>query len=62
MSRAHRLAAHGFLWGTVAFSGSLYLLVLTNSRWLGAVTPIGGMLFVVGWVSLAVAARELPRA
>jgi uncharacterized membrane protein YgdD (TMEM256/DUF423 family) len=58
-SRALRLAAHCFLWGTVLFSGSLYLLVLTNTRWLGAVTPFGGTLFVIGWVALALAGRRL---
>jgi uncharacterized membrane protein YgdD (TMEM256/DUF423 family) len=37
----------------VIFSGSLYLLVLTNTRWLGAVTPIGGACFIAGWLLLA---------
>ena len=35
--------------GTVVFSGSLYLLVLTGARWLGAITPFGGVAFVAGW-------------
>ena len=39
--------------GTTIFSGSLYLLVLTGSGWLGAVTPIGGILMISGWVVLA---------
>jgi uncharacterized membrane protein YgdD (TMEM256/DUF423 family) len=34
------------------FSGSLYLLVLTNQRWLGAITPIGGVGFIVSWIWL----------
>jgi uncharacterized membrane protein YgdD (TMEM256/DUF423 family) len=38
-----------FLAGIVFFSGSLYLLALTNVRWLGAVTPIGGFSFLFGW-------------
>ena len=38
--------------GTLIFSGSLYILVLTNLRWFGAITPIGGMLLVLGWLSL----------
>lgn len=42
--------------GTVLFSGSLYLLTLTGVRWLGLVTPFGGVAFVVGWVLLAMAA------
>ncbi len=42
-----------FLAGIVIFSGSLYLLAVTNVRWLGAVTPIGGISFLVGWLWLA---------
>jgi len=38
--------------GIVLFSGSLYLLVLTGPRWLGAVTPIGGLALIAGWLSL----------
>lgn len=38
-----------FLGGIVIFSGSLYALTLSGQRWLGAVTPIGGVAFVVGW-------------
>jgi len=38
---------------TVVFSGSLYLLVLLNQRWLGAVTPIGGVGFILSWLLLA---------
>ena len=41
-----------FLIGIVFFSGSLYLLAATNARWLGAVTPVGGISFLVGWASL----------
>ena len=36
------------------FSGSLYLLALSEIRWLGAVTPLGGLCFITGWVCLAV--------
>ena len=42
-----------FVAGIVLFSGSLYVLVLTGPRWLGAITPIGGVAFIVGWVLLA---------
>lgn len=42
--------------GTVLFSGSLYLLAVTGVRWLGIVTPFGGVAFIVGWVLLALAA------
>ena len=52
LSRGAGFAAHGFLWGTIIFSGSLYLLVLTDARWLGAITPIGGTLLLIGWAVL----------
>lgn len=39
--------------GVMIFSGSLYLLVILNIKWLGAITPIGGVLMVVSWVLLA---------
>jgi len=42
--------------GIVIFCGSLYVLSLTGIRWLGAITPIGGLAFIVGWLSLALAA------
>lgn len=42
-----------FVGGIVVFSGSLYLLVLTGQRWLGAVTPLGGVAFLIGWALLA---------
>ncbi|HEY2989293.1 MAG TPA: DUF423 domain-containing protein [Candidatus Binatia bacterium] len=41
-----------FIFGTIAFSGSLYLLALGGPRWLGAITPIGGLAFLVGWILL----------
>ncbi|MGH7897623.1 MAG: DUF423 domain-containing protein [Candidatus Binatia bacterium] len=50
-------AGWAFVLGILIFSGSLYLLVATNARWLGAVTPIGGLLFLAGWVFLAVSHR-----
>ncbi|MDQ3809418.1 MAG: DUF423 domain-containing protein [Chloroflexota bacterium] len=50
------LAAAGWLFtlGSVLFSGSLYLLALTETRWLGAITPVGGLAFLLGWLALAV--------
>ena len=42
-----------FLAGTLLFSGSLYGVSLLGVRWLGAVTPVGGMLFIMGWTVLA---------
>ena len=41
-----------FLIGIFFFSGSLYLLALTNILWLGAITPIGGISFIIGWAWL----------
>lgn len=52
-------AAWSFIIGTLVFAGSLYLLVLTGQRWLGAITPIGGVALLAGWVMMAVAARKL---
>ena len=43
--------------GIVVFSGSLYLLALTDAMWLGAITPIGGALFIAGWLAVAVGMR-----
>jgi uncharacterized membrane protein YgdD (TMEM256/DUF423 family) len=47
-----------FLFGTVLFSGSLYVLALTGARALGAVTPLGGLCFLIGWSLAAVAATR----
>ena len=41
-----------FIAGTVIFSGTLYALALTGARWLGAITPIGGLAFLAGWLCL----------
>ena len=45
-----------FVAGTVLFSGSLYALAFTGQRWLGAITPLGGVAFLAGWATLAWAA------
>jgi uncharacterized membrane protein YgdD (TMEM256/DUF423 family) len=47
-----------FLAGIVIFSGSLYLLAVTNLRWLGVVTPVGGASFIAGWIWLFVSAAK----
>lgn len=52
------IAGWSFAVGTLVFSGSLYALVLAERRWLGAITPIGGLAFLVGWLALAVAASS----
>ena len=49
-----RAAGWLFIAGTIVFSGSLYVLSLTGQRWLGAITPIGGVLFLAGWLALAI--------
>ncbi len=41
-----------FTSGIIIFSGSLYILVLSGQKWLGAITPIGGLLLVSGWIAL----------
>jgi uncharacterized membrane protein YgdD (TMEM256/DUF423 family) len=48
----NRPAVWLFLSGTVLFSGSLYALCLTNLRWLGAITPFGGLCFLAGWICI----------
>ena len=52
-TRGLRLAGWSFVIGILLFSGSLYLLALTETRWLGIVTPFGGTAFLVGWAALA---------
>ncbi|HJR50167.1 MAG TPA: DUF423 domain-containing protein, partial [Gemmatimonadales bacterium] len=47
-----------FLLGTLLFSGSLYTLALTGIRWLGAVTPFGGVALLAGWLCLLLAAAR----
>lgn len=60
-----KFAPKGVAWclqlGIVFFTGSLYLMALGFPRWLGAVTPIGGTLFIVGWVWLAVSVAKVDR-
>ncbi len=51
-----RGAGYLFMAGIVLFSGSLYALVLTDTRWWGAVTPLGGVAFIAGWALLVWAA------
>lgn len=50
-----------FLVGLVLFSGSLYTLAYTGIRWLGAITPLGGVSWIVGWLCLAYACRAVAR-
>jgi uncharacterized membrane protein YgdD (TMEM256/DUF423 family) len=57
-SKPLSVAGWSFLVGTLIFSGTLYALVLSGQKWLGAITPIGGVLQIVGWVALAMALRR----
>jgi uncharacterized membrane protein YgdD (TMEM256/DUF423 family) len=48
-----------FFLGVLVFSGSLYLLSITGIRWLGAITPLGGLAFIAGWACLAATGWKL---
>ena len=50
-----------FFVGIMVFSGSLYLLAVTNVKWLGAITPVGGVSFLLGWTGLMGAAGKTER-
>lgn len=49
---ALRWSAYAFTGGILIFSGSLYILCLTGVTWLGAITPLGGILLIIGWLRL----------
>jgi len=57
----HGAANRGAWWllltGIFLFSGSLYTMALTNARWLGTITPLGGLCFVAGWAWLVISPR-----
>lgn len=52
-------AAYAFIFGIILFSGTLYLMAVGAPRWLGMVTPIGGLLFILGWIGVIVSLRNL---
>ena len=54
VNTAGKVAGIAFIAGIVLFSGSLYWLALGGPRWLGPITPLGGLAFIVGWLALAV--------
>jgi len=58
--RRRHLACALFAGGIGIFSGSLYLMVATGARWLGAVTPVGGIAFLAGWLVLALGLAPWP--
>ncbi|MEM6610716.1 MAG: DUF423 domain-containing protein [Cyanobacteria bacterium P01_C01_bin.72] len=53
------VAGYAFIAGIFIFSGSLYALTLTGIKWLGAITPLGGMAFIIGWFCLALASWRI---
>jgi uncharacterized membrane protein YgdD (TMEM256/DUF423 family) len=53
----NRIACYFFIAGIVLFSGSLYALAATHATWLGAITPLGGICFLIGWGSLFFSSR-----
>lgn len=61
-ARAARFAPAFFLSGVLLFSGSLYALAAGAPRWIGAITPVGGLCFLAGWLILAWAARRIDSA
>jgi uncharacterized membrane protein YgdD (TMEM256/DUF423 family) len=54
-----RVSAVLFFVGVLVFSGSLYAMAFTGARWLGAITPIGGLMFLVAWACLAYSAWKV---
>lgn len=52
-------AAWAWIVGVVIFSGSLYILSISGIKWLGAITPIGGVAFIAGWACLLLAAGKM---
>lgn len=58
-SKAQRIAMLAFAIGIVLFSGSLYALALGVPRWVGIVTPFGGVAFIAGWIALGAALSRM---
>ena len=50
-----KVSGYLFVAGLVVFSGSLYVLALTGIKWLGAITPLGGLALIAGWITMAIA-------
>ena len=53
-STSLNIAGWAFIIGIVLFSGSLYALSLTSIKWLGAITPLGGLALIIGWICIAI--------
>ena len=61
LTATSRAANRCFLWGSVLFSGSLYVLALQGPEFMGLVTPLGGLLLLLGWLLLAVRTFQASR-
>lgn len=57
-SKQVKIAGYFMIFGILVFSGSLYILSITGIKWLGAITPIGGTGFIVGWIMLALSVKK----
>ncbi len=57
-STARRRAASLWIGGSLLFAGTLYAMVLGGPRWLGAITPLGGIALISGWIAMAVSACD----
>lgn len=60
-SKKVKFSGYCMIFGTFIFSGSLYLITLTNIKIIGAITPIGGLAFIIAWVLLAIEIAKNPR-
>lgn len=56
--RGMSFSAINFIIGIIIFSGSLYILSITNITWMGAITPIGGIAFILGWIGMFWTAKK----
>ncbi len=57
-NRIPRVSYWLFLVSTICFSGSLYLFALTSARWIALVTPLGGLVMLIGWLSLCFSYKQ----
>ena len=62
LPRLQHIAFTALLIGTLLFSGSLFLLVLSGQSWLGMVTPLGGLFMLIGWLCVVIAALKKHKA
>lgn len=61
-SERRKMVAWTWMAGIVIFSGTLYLLAVSNLRWLGAITPVGGTLLIIGWAMIVFGKKSPTRA